>query len=93
MKLRLVPAAALAVLSLSVPFAPNQSSSAYQDYVYANLQKSRDALLDQRRELQRAYDDTGKQIDVLQQKLQRIDNYLKQVDKALRDVDDALKGR
>lgn len=63
------------------------------DYVFDNLNKSRDALLDQRRELQRAYDDTAKQIDMLNQKQQRIDSYLKQVDKAIRDVEDALRGR
>lgn len=92
MKVRLSQAAVVAFLCLLLPsFKTN--AAAPGDYVYNNLQKSRDALLDQKRELQRAYDDTSKQMDLLNQKLTRIDAYMKQVDKAIRDVDDALRGR
>ena len=94
MKVKLSHAAALAVLCALVPLSSAQrSSAAYDNYVYDNLQKSRDALLDQKRELQRAFDDTSKQMDALNLKLQRIDAYMKQIDKALRDVDDALRGK
>lgn len=94
MKFRLGLATVIAVSFAFLPLSPSQrSSAAYDDYVYNNLQKSRDALVDQKRELQRAYDETSKQIEALNQKLQRIDAYMKQVDKAMRDVDEALRGR
>ncbi len=94
MKFRVGLAAVIASLCIALPFSPSQrSSAAYDDYVYNNLQKSRDALVDQKRELQRAYDETSKQIDTLSQKLQRVDAYMKQVDKAMHDVDEALRGR
>lgn len=80
----------LMVLLALVPFT-NQKSSAYVDQsVYDNLKKSRDALLAQQSTLQQAYDDTNKQIDVLQAKLGRIDAYMKQVRSALKDVEDAM---
>ena len=63
---------------------------AYDPYVLNNLKKSRDALLDQRSELQRAYDQNAQQIDVLQQKQARLDNYLKQIEQSLRDVNRAI---
>lgn len=71
-----------------IPFSPN--SSAYDDQVYNNLLKSRDALSTQQSDLQSAYDETRKQIDALNAKLTRIDMYLRQVDTSLRDVDTAL---
>lgn len=92
MKARLSQAGVVVLLCLLLPSFGTMAVPD-GDYVYNNLNKSRDALLDQRRELQRAYDDTAKAIDVLNQKLQRIDAYMKQVDKAIRDVDDALRGR
>lgn len=94
MKVRLSQAAVVAILCFLMPsFRTLAVPTPGADYVFNNLNKSRDALLDQRRELQRAYDDTARQIDLLNQKQQRIDSYLKQVDKAIRDVDDALRGR
>lgn len=68
-----------------------QNSYAYDQQVYNNLMRSRDALTGQQAELQRAYDETQKQIDALNQKLSRIDAYLKQVNSSLRDVDTALQ--
>lgn len=67
------------------------SSSGYDNYVYENLQRSRDALLGQRAELQHARTEVLASIDRLQQKVVRIDAYLKQVDDSVRDVDDALR--
>ncbi|MBY0356659.1 MAG: hypothetical protein K2W82_01550 [Candidatus Obscuribacterales bacterium] len=59
--------------------------------VYANLQRSRDALLAQQAELQRAYDDTRRQIDSLNGRLTRIDSYQRQINSALRDVEDVMR--
>jgi hypothetical protein len=84
---KLVTAAALAVFL--VPCFAVQTLS-YDQYVYDNLQKSRDALLAQRDELQRAYNDIAGQVDRLNQKLSRYDAYLHQVDDSLRDVNRAL---
>lgn len=58
--------------------------------VYDNLQKTRDALLQQRDYLQRAYDDTSKAVDALQRKLSHINEYLDRNDKNLHDIDQAL---
>ena len=66
------------------------SSARYDSYVYDNLQRSRDGLLGQREELQRARNDTLSQIDRLNQKVARIDAYLRQVDDSLRDVESSL---
>lgn len=63
---------------------------AYDNYVLDNLRRSRDALLSQQAELKTAYDDTQRQIAVLQQKLTRIDGYLNQIDLSLRDVNHAI---
>lgn len=65
-------------------------AKAYDSYVLNNLKRSRDALLTQQSDLQRAYDETARQIDSLQNKLARIDGYLRQVDQALRDVNRAI---
>ncbi len=65
-------------------------ASAYDPYVVNNLRRSRDALLAQQADIQRAYDDTARQVDVLQQKLAKLDAYLRQVDQALRDVNRAI---
>lgn len=71
--------------------ASTEKSSGYDQYVYENLQKSRDALLSQRADLERNRGELLAQIDRLQQKVARIDQYLRQVDGSLRDVDGALK--
>ena len=68
----------------------SQESEAYDQSVYNNLMKSKDALVVQQQELQAAYDTTQKQIDELNAKLGRIDSYLKQVNSSLKDVDTAL---
>ncbi|MBX9685867.1 MAG: hypothetical protein K2X27_04140 [Candidatus Obscuribacterales bacterium] len=81
----LVPLLLLTLFQMS-----GQKSSAYDQQVYNNLLKSRDALASQQAELQKAYDETQKQIDALNGKLTRIDTYLKQVNSSLKDVDTAL---
>ncbi len=71
-----------------MPLSPG--ASGYDPYVYDNLQRSRDALLSQKTELQRAYNDVASQVDKLQTKLTRLDSYLRQVDSSIKDVDNAL---
>jgi hypothetical protein len=71
--------------------AGTEKSSGYDPYVVENLQKSRDALLSQRAELERTRNEYLQQIDRLQLKVARIDQYLRQVDGSVKDVDDALK--
>ena len=78
------------MLLLATLIPLSQTSSAYDESVYNNLLKSRDALASQQSELQTAYDDTKKQMDALNAKLTRIDAYLKQVNSSLKDVDTAL---
>jgi hypothetical protein len=67
-----------------------EKSSGYDAFVYTNLQKSRDALLSQRAELERSRATVLAQIDQLQQKAARLDQYLRQVDGSIKDVDDAI---
>jgi len=78
-------AAAMAMMQIWAGVA-----SAYDSYVLNNLRRSRDALLTQQADIQRAYDETSRQVDVLQQKLAKLDGYLRQVDSALRDVNRAI---
>jgi hypothetical protein len=83
---------ALSVVSLFIAADSLHAGAAgrYSDEVFKDLQKTRDALLGQRSELQRAKNETLGKIDQLNQKVGRIDQYLKQVDDSLRDVDSAL---
>jgi len=67
-----------------------QKSCAYNDLVYNNLLKSKDALTSQQADLQTNYDETKRQIDLLNARLTRLDSYLSQVNSSLRDVDTAL---
>ncbi len=78
------------ILLSFLPVILSQGSFAYDQQVYNNLLKSRDALLGQKNELQAAYDATQKEIDELNAKLGRIDGYMKQVNSSLKDVDTAL---
>lgn len=66
------------------------AAPAYEQLVYNNLLKSRDALALQRADLQKAYDDTQREIDALKARLARIDTYLKQVNASMKDVNTAL---
>jgi peptidoglycan hydrolase CwlO-like protein len=77
----------LATLAITgIPWA-----KAYDPSVYNNLQKSRDALLSQRQDLQAAYDRVNQQINQLNQSLTRLDSYLRQTDQSLRDVESAMR--
>jgi hypothetical protein len=80
---------ALLVSSAGLAFF-SPSSSAFDDAVYNNLLKSRDALTSQKSDLETAYDETKRQMDALNAKLVRIDSYLRQINVSLKDVDTAL---
>lgn len=67
--------------------------AAYQTDVNRNLQRTRDALLDQRAHLEQAADSIGKKIDELNRQLDIVNSYLRDTDKAIRDVDAAMSGR
>ncbi len=77
--LALVAAVAIAVSQVYIGVA-----GAYDQSVYNNLMKTRDALLQQRDYLQQALDDT-------QRKLDRLNSYLDQNSRNLRDVELALR--
>jgi peptidoglycan hydrolase CwlO-like protein len=77
------------VATLALTITPR--AKAYDPSVYNNLQKSRDALLSQKQDLQAAYDRITQQIDTLNQSLIRLDSYLRQTDQSIRDVDNAIR--
>jgi septal ring factor EnvC (AmiA/AmiB activator) len=79
-----------AFLSLTIAHCLTGSAGAYSNQVYNNLQRSRDALLNQRDQLQRAYDNVSQQIDELQQKRDRLNTYLNQTAASLSDVERSL---
>jgi hypothetical protein len=67
------------------------SASSADTGVYGNLNRSRDALLDQRAHLQQAADGISQKIAELQRQLDSVNAYLRDTDNAVRDIDNALK--
>lgn len=59
--------------------------------VWDNLNRSRDALLTQRQNLQTAADSLNKRISELQRQLDSVNAYLRDTDSAIRDVESAMK--
>lgn len=77
---------------LGISFAPRAACApGYDPYLINNLTKSRDALLQQSQELQRAYGEVQAQMDRLNQRLTRINQYQRQVNTALNDVEAAIR--
>jgi uncharacterized protein YlxW (UPF0749 family) len=68
----------------------NIAASAYESMIYSNLNRSRQALLDQRAHLQDSADRIGRQIDNLNRQLDTVHAYLRDTDSALRDVETSL---
>ncbi|MBX3138338.1 hypothetical protein KF707_19065 [Candidatus Obscuribacterales bacterium] len=64
---------------------------AYSSEVLNNLNRTRDALLDQRRNLQQRYDAISQKINELNRQLDVVNSYLRDTDRNIRDVEDALK--
>ena len=67
-----------------------QAGSPLDNQASTKLMASRDALLSEERDIQRAYDEVARQIDELQRKQALLDSYLRQVHGAIRDVDRAM---
>lgn len=63
----------------------------YDDRVYEELKRSRDALLAQQAELGRAETAVKQQINSLNDKLARISQYQRQVNSALNDVESVMR--
>lgn len=59
--------------------------------VYNSLQRSRDALLDQRQYLQGEADRLTVRVNALQTQLDTVNGYLRDNDRALRDVETAMR--
>lgn len=87
---RLVPIVLLlCVLSCLLGFS--LAAMAYNASIANNLNRSRDALLDQRAHLKQAANDIGGKIDALQRQLDIVNSYLRDNDRAIRDVENALR--
>jgi len=67
------------------------AATALDSGVYDNLNRSRDALLTQRKNLQDASDRLNRRIAELQRQLDSVNSYLRDTDNAIRDVESALK--
>lgn len=84
--LRILALALLVVFSWSMGYA-----HAYSTEVRNNLNRTRDALLDQRKNLQERYDAISQRINDLNRQLDVVNSYLRDTDRNIRDVDDALR--
>jgi len=94
MKLKMnnnAPIKFLAVIFTVLALSTFGSATAFDQQVYNNLLKSRDALLEQKQYLQSAYDEVSTSLEALQVKQDRLNKYLDQNDRALRDVDTTLR--
>lgn len=89
MRLRNIQAIALAVAGLLFQ-ATCLSGLTTGSRAYDRLAASRDALLAQQRDIQRAYDDLARQMDEIKRKMTLLDAYAHQTDNAIRDVDRAM---
>lgn len=87
--LRALSLSLLLFMSLAIGFS--LGAMAYYTGVATNLERSRDALLDQRAHLKQAANDIGTKIDALQRQLDIVNGYLRDNDRALSDVDRALR--
>jgi len=66
------------------------ASVAANSQVYGSLQRSRDALLDQRNYLQGEANRLAVRISALQTQIDTVNSYLRDNDRALRDVETAM---
>jgi hypothetical protein len=65
---------------------------AYDSLVTDRLERSRDALLDQKTRLEESDQRLGETIDELNVKRDRVKTYLRDTDESLREVEIALRG-
>ncbi len=68
----------------------NLQAIAYDSYVYDNLARSRQALLDQKQKLQETADRIGQQLDNLNHQMDTVNAYLRDTDSAIHDVEDTM---
>lgn len=80
-------------LVASVVIVLRHPADAYNDQVYNSLLRTRDALIDQRKSIEQAIDQTRKKIDSLNAHLKTLEDYLRQTESDIRDVDRALRNR
>lgn len=66
-------------------------TKAYDSDVYFKLKSSRDALLSQRKEVERAQAEVDDKLQTLEKKQALLDSYVRQLDKSIRDVEDAMR--
>ncbi|MBK9144173.1 MAG: hypothetical protein IPM23_16890 [Candidatus Melainabacteria bacterium] len=64
---------------------------AYDQTVYNNLFKTRDALIDQRTHLEEKADEIKKKMAELDRQLDVVNSYLRDTDRSLRNIEDAIK--
>ena len=88
-RFRLIISLVIWTVFLAMPLA--ETAKADTDLMN-NLQRSRDALLRQRGELQDADARIGAQISELGQQQSRVEAYLRDTDSALRNVESAMRG-
>ncbi|CAN5491379.1 hypothetical protein BH11CYA1_BH11CYA1_41720 [soil metagenome] len=81
---------AIAIMVIEFLVVACVSSMAANSQVYGSLQRSRDALLDQRTYLQGEANRLGVRISALQTQLDTVNGYLRDNDRALRDVETAM---
>ncbi len=77
----------LSAISLS---APNAGEQACASEMHKRLLASRDALIAQEKEIQRAYDEVSRRINELKEKQALLDHYLRATDQSIRSVDRAI---
>lgn len=79
------------IFSIGTAFCfPTLRTLASDSPVYDNLNRSRQALLEQRDQLQQSADDLARQIDNLNRKLDAVKSYLKNTDAAVREIDRSM---
>ncbi|MBP9093431.1 hypothetical protein KBI23_20595 [bacterium] len=80
----------IAVMAVEFLVVACVASMAANSQVYGSLQRSRDALLDQRNYLQGEANRLAVRIAALQTQLDTVNSYLRDNDRALRDVETAM---
>ncbi|MCA9805409.1 MAG: hypothetical protein KC777_25740 [Cyanobacteria bacterium HKST-UBA02] len=64
---------------------------AYDQTVYNNLSKTRDALIDQRSHLEEKADEIKRKMADLDRQLDMVNSYLRDTDRSLRNIEDAIR--
>jgi septal ring factor EnvC (AmiA/AmiB activator) len=68
----------------------DRSAAAIDTDIRSKLGASRDALIEQLREIQRNYDDVSRQIDELRRKQALLDSYRRETESAVSEVEKAM---